>query len=188
MIPEFVSFPKIPRLNRDCVITEKIDGSNGVIYIDVASGVVQAGSRNRWVTPGKTTDHMGFAAWVEEHASDLTLFLGDGMHHGEWYGKGIGPRQYGLDHKRFALFNPKYHEVAGAARVLGIALDTVPILYDGPFLSHYVEGILLKLAIDGSRMVPGYMDPEGVVVFHTASRHLYKVTIKGDEKPKGSSE
>lgn len=32
-IVDFQSFPKIGRLNRDCVITEKIDGSNGQIHI-----------------------------------------------------------------------------------------------------------------------------------------------------------
>ncbi len=28
-------------------------------------------------------------------------------------------------------------------------------------------------------------DPEGIIIFHTASGHLYKKTIQGDEKPKG---
>ena len=28
---EFVGFPKIPRLTRDCVITEKLDGTNASI-------------------------------------------------------------------------------------------------------------------------------------------------------------
>ena len=38
-LPEFVPFPKIPRLYKECVITEKIDGTNGVIYItDVEVG------------------------------------------------------------------------------------------------------------------------------------------------------
>jgi hypothetical protein len=186
--PEFVAFPKIPRLDRDIVITEKIDGSNGVIYIDTTVGIVQAGSRNRWISPGKTTDHMGFAGWVAEHSDILVEALGDGSHHGEWYGKGVGPRQYGLDHKRFALFNPKHYAAAEAARQWNVALDVVPVLYDGPFSEAKITSTLFDLAMTGSRMVPGYHDPEGVIIFHTASRHLYKVTIKGDEKPKGSSE
>ena len=27
-LPEFIAFPKIPRLQKDCVITEKIDGNS----------------------------------------------------------------------------------------------------------------------------------------------------------------
>jgi len=30
---EFKTFAKIPRLSRECIITEKIDGTNGVIWI-----------------------------------------------------------------------------------------------------------------------------------------------------------
>jgi hypothetical protein len=28
-LPEFVPFPKIPRLHKECIVTEKIDGTNG---------------------------------------------------------------------------------------------------------------------------------------------------------------
>ena len=28
MTPEFIEFKKIPRLTRECVVTEKIDGTN----------------------------------------------------------------------------------------------------------------------------------------------------------------
>lgn len=30
---DFIPFNKIPRLNRECVVTEKVDGTNGVIFI-----------------------------------------------------------------------------------------------------------------------------------------------------------
>ena len=33
MMIEFTKFPKIPRLNRDMIITEKIDGTNAQIYV-----------------------------------------------------------------------------------------------------------------------------------------------------------
>jgi hypothetical protein len=32
-MPEFAGFPKISRLSRDCIITEKIDGTNAQILI-----------------------------------------------------------------------------------------------------------------------------------------------------------
>ena len=31
---EFMEFPKIASLSRECIITEKIDGTNGQIFID----------------------------------------------------------------------------------------------------------------------------------------------------------
>jgi len=46
---EFVSFPKIARLSRECVITEKIDGTNASIYIGNDGNenpVFLTGSRN----------------------------------------------------------------------------------------------------------------------------------------------
>ena len=30
---EFVEFPKIPRVSRECIITEKIDGTNASVWI-----------------------------------------------------------------------------------------------------------------------------------------------------------
>lgn len=46
----FIGFPKMARLSRDVVVTEKIDGSNAGIYIDTA-GFIFAASRTRWITP-----------------------------------------------------------------------------------------------------------------------------------------
>lgn len=39
----------------------------------------------------------------------------------------------------------------------------------------------------GSAAAPGYMRPEGVVVYHRAGNVCLKATIKGDEKYKGES-
>jgi hypothetical protein len=140
---EFKEFGKIARLNRDIVITEKLDGTNSQILIepieletpdtidadgnvvmgqagrggnvpvgdevavvrvgDLAFGV-SAGSRNRWLQPGKTSDNYGFAAWVAANAEALVALLGPGRHFGEWWGGGI-QRKYGLGAKRFSLFN-----------------------------------------------------------------------------------
>ena len=40
----------------------------------------------------------------------------------------------------------------------------------------------------GSQAAPGFMKPEGIIVFMTAARHLYKVLAENDEKPKGIGE
>ena len=41
---EFESFPSISRLSRQCVVTEKIDGTNAQVFVG-DDGVVRAGSR-----------------------------------------------------------------------------------------------------------------------------------------------
>ncbi len=78
----FPAFPSIPRLKRQSTITEKIDGTNGLIFIS-DEGVIRAGSRNRWITPGD--DNYGFARWVDEHKAELAN-LGPGHHYGEYWG------------------------------------------------------------------------------------------------------
>src|ERR1044072_4291110 len=98
--PEFTPFPKIGRLDKDMVVTEKIDGTNAAIVI-TEDGVIYAQSRKQFITPDK--DNAGFANWVQEHELELEA-LGPGVHFGEWWGSGI-QRGYGLDHKRFSLFN-----------------------------------------------------------------------------------
>jgi hypothetical protein len=184
MIPEFRPFQKIARLSRDIVITEKIDGTNGVIFIpgfveqELGYSSIYAGSRNHWVEPGR--DNFGFAAWVYLHSQELIEGLGPGYHYGEWWGQGI-QRGYGISEKRFSVFNPYRYEK------LPETVSAVPVLYEGPLDMDVIETVLVNLSLLGSAASPGFMDPEGVVVFHTASRTLFKKTIKGDEKPKGQA-
>ena len=47
---EFREFPKIPRMFRECVITEKIDGTNAQVIV-TEDGRVAAASRSRLITP-----------------------------------------------------------------------------------------------------------------------------------------
>ena len=103
--PEFQGFRKIARLSRDAIISEKIDGTNGLIYID-ETGNIFAGSRNRWlwnsIEPEKMINNHGFGLWVKDNQEELKK-LGKGYHYGEFWGKGI-QRGYGLEEKRFSLF------------------------------------------------------------------------------------
>lgn len=192
----FVPFPKLSRLTRECVITEKIDGTNALIFVG-ERGAVRAGSRTRWITPDN--DNFGFARWVQENASELVK-LGPGRHFGEWFGSGI-QRGYGLREKKFLLFNTTRwcnHDAIPSAmatadptkHVTQIQVPTcigvVPELYRGPFCTGEVNNVLWKLSMAGSMAVPGYMNPEGVVVFHTSSGVMFKKTIEGDGVPKSA--
>ncbi len=191
---DFVPFPKLPRLARKCVISEKIDGSNAQVYIvhrdDGASMPnsqepvvtlgdyhVYAGSRTRYVLP--EADNFGFAAWVHDNAECL-LELGPGRHFGEWWGKGI-QRNYGIDEKRFSLFNAERWQSARPACV-----SCVPVLYRGPFSTEVVDKTLEELRVHGSYAAP-FAKPEGIVVFHAASNSMFKKTLDRDDEPKGKS-
>ncbi len=182
MSVEFQAFDKIPRLKRGCTITEKIDGTNAQIYIPEDGGPILAGSRNRWLTV--ESDNFGFARWVAEHGERLRA-LGPGRHFGEWWGAGI-QRRYGLSEKRFSLFNTgRWVEHRNAPPtferlVVPECVHVVPVLYEGPFETAAVDACLASLASDGSRAAPGFMDPEGIVIFHHASRTLHKVTLGDD--------
>jgi hypothetical protein len=190
---EFQSFEKISRLTRGCTVTEKLDGSNGQVAIfdvrdcdsfatgyiaKVGGHLIYAGSRNKWVTP--EDDNYGFARWVKEHIDELAL-LGPGRHFGEWWGSGI-QRRYGMKEKVFSLFNVgRWNEQNPPPACCRV----VPVIYEGVFSDTAVEGAISKLKEHGSYAAPGFMDPEGVVVYHQASRTLFKKTIKNDEAPKG---
>ena len=60
----------------------------------------------------------------------------------------------------------------------------VPVVYNGDFTTTAVDDAIADLVANGSRAAPGFMDPEGVIVFHPAANMMFKRTIKADESPK----
>lgn len=169
-LPEFKSFRKIHRWNRDVIVTEKLDGTNGLVWISDDGREIAAGSRNRWLT--LDDDNYGFASWVETNRLDL-LKLGPGSHHGEWWGSGI-QRKYGLTEKRFSLFNVSLTEIPTCC-------ELVPTLWTGTMEQLEVPAIMNRLKILGSVAVPGFMNPEGIVIYHVASNAIFKKTFEKEE-------
>lgn len=120
---EFIGFPKIGRLSKPVIITEKIDGTNAqILILEINNSAIlssfwyasapkkeiagvpyllMVGSRSRWLTPDN--DNFGFCRWAYDNVDDL-FTLGHGRHFGEWWGKGI-QRGYGMTEKKFSLFN-----------------------------------------------------------------------------------
>jgi hypothetical protein len=176
-VTDFIEFPKIARLYRETICTEKIDGTNASICIG-EDGSFRTGSRTRWITPDD--DNFGFSRWAHENREEL-MKLGPGTHFGEWFGAGI-QRSYGLKEKRFALFNTSRWE-DDAARPS--CCHVVPVLTQGTNVVGIVEAALGLLRERGSMAVPGFMRPEGIVVYHTASRQMFKVTLERDDEWKG---
>lgn len=189
----YPAFSKIPRLHRDVVITEMIDGTNAQVFIqprddtplasweipvganDGENYKLSAGSRTRWITPDD--DNHGFARWVWQNADEL-VELGPGHHYGEWWGLGIN-RGYGLQEKRFSLFNTSRWSDLNARPA---CCDVVPILTSGggEKLTHLVANAIYNLETMGSFAAPGYDRPEGIVIYHTAANVLFKVTLEKD--------
>lgn len=178
---EFREFPKMARLNREVVITEKINGTNAQVAIADDGVTMFVGSRTRWITP--EDDNFGFARWAYANKEEL-LKLGPGRHFGEWWGNGI-QCGYGLPQgdKRFSLFNvARWGDDAVRPACCGV----VPVLYRGPFTTAAVEAALETLRKEGSKAVP-FMNPEGIVVYHTAANMGFKVTLEDDGIPKSMS-
>lgn len=218
---QFQPFPKMARLTRECVITEKIDGTNAQVNIvprcsctfaspfesaGMACGncntkqfiiaqndefVMFAGSRTRYVTPGKE-DNYGFAAWVTANANDL-FNLGPGRHFGEWWGSKI-QRGYGRTYKTFSLFNTSRWKdcyqnddtLLPGQQIAPACCSVVPELYRGMFSENVVNGLLTILGSQGSQAAPGFMQPEGIVIYHTHAGTMFKKTLKDDAVPKSS--
>lgn len=193
MSREFEEFGKIARFNRECVVTEKIDGTNAQVAIFELEGrpdeealvsvngcALYAGSRTRWVT--RSDDNFGFAQWAYAHAEELIDGLGPGKHYGEWWGAGI-QRGYGLQEKRFSLFNTKRWTPETTPSICSV----VPVLWSG-LLEHFnADEQILELTERGSVAAPGFMKAEGFVLYHVASGNYYKKTVLKDEEWKGKS-
>ncbi|WP_369147059.1 RNA ligase family protein [Streptomyces sp. R44] len=210
---EFTPWPKTARLFRDIVITEKLDGTNAAIHVrqmedwetsvdypmEACTAVVgdvryalAAQSRNRLITPEH--DNYGFARWVHENAAELAYILGPGLHFGEWWGQGIA-RKYGQAAKRFSVFNTErwfktgddgldsMSTRAALSSLVGV-VGAVPVLYSGVFSEAAIHTTLSNLAALGSVAAPGFMNPEGICIFHTQTRTVMKVTLDANDAGK----
>jgi len=183
----FRSWPKIPRLENEVYhITEKIDGTNAAVVIQVGhpgafDGTVVdwcvvndtnycifAQSRTRLITPDE--DNFGFAKWVKDNAEQLISDLGVGYHYGEWWGKGIN-RGYGLEERRFSLFNPTKHSDVCYHVPHLVTVGNHRELHD------WINVECERLVEEGSLASPGYMRPEGLVIYAEKAKTYWKVIV-----------
>lgn len=183
MSNEFVPFTKIARLTREITVTEKIDGTNASIHI-TEDGQFLVGSRTRWITP--EDDNYGFAKWAYTNRNEL-MQLGVGAHFGEWWGQGV-QRNYAQTRKRFSLFNT--HRWTDDT-IRPACCDVVPILYTG-ILDEFevmkgVKSALKTLREQGSLASPGFMQPEGIIIYHHAAGIYFKKTLDKDDEWKGKA-
>lgn len=183
---DFEGFPKIVRYtNEQFTITEKIDGTNAAFRI-LDGKVIAVQSRKRIITPGKESDNAGFAGWVMSHETQLVNEFGDGLHFGEWWGLGV-QRGYGQPHKRFSPFNTKLWPEGRWVDIGLVEVRGVPVLVEGPIalLDVALDATHEAFATAGSVASPGYMNPEGCMVYlHGLGKYL-KAPL--DPTPKGEA-
>jgi len=173
---EFKSFPDIKKLSStQFSITQKLHGSNAqlLVYPD-ESGTMQllTGSRTRWIVPGD--DNYNFAQFVYANKEEFITKLGPGQHFGEWCGAGINSGE-GLKEKILVLFDYWRYDPNN----LPLQTRLVPVLYNGDFDLSVIKNVMDDLKTNGSKLVPGFMHPEGIVVQINGFR--YKVVFKAEE-------
>lgn len=179
---EFKEFPKIARLNREVIVSEKIDGTNAAVVISDDGLAIAAQSRSRIITTAD--DNFGFARWVAENTTEL-MKLGPGHHFGEWWGSGI-QRGYGLSEKRFSLFNVSRWADPDKRPA---CCHVVPVIIRGLASEGFsIAATAMEILKSGGSLAsPGFTKPEGIVCFHVQGNLMFKATIEKDEEYKGKS-
>jgi hypothetical protein len=180
---EFKAFEKIEKFKGiTMTITQKIHGTNAQIrifeitdesqvggkvptVIDGKAYYIQASSRTRDIFPWD--DNYGFARFVDENKQELIEKLGPGTHYGEWAGPGINSGE-GLKEKTFVIFN---HYRFPAERPLPKQCVVVPVLYEGHYDYAKIIEVADQLKENGSKLVPGFIHVEGIVIEVAGKRH-----------------
>lgn len=178
---EFKSWREIEKFQGVHVqITEKLNGTNGVILIEEENGVLKAtpGSRTRFLDPVHGSDNYGFGAFVKANEQEICEKLGQGYHYGEWIGPGINGGGYDLKEKHFVLFDRRRNP---PEKPLPPRFGVVPLLYDGVFTDAIVETVLEDLKKSGSKYSPGYMAVEGIVLFFPQFGVMKKKVFTAEE-------
>lgn len=160
---EFKSFPDIKKLSStQFSITQKIHGTNAQILI----------------VPAESTEK------DDANKQEIVEKLGPGRHDGEWAGPGINSGE-GLTQKTFVLFDWwKFPE----GRPLPPQTVTVPVLFQGLFDLAEVDKAMADLKTNGSKLVPGFMRPEGVVVQINGTRYKKVFDAEETQWTKGTKE
>jgi hypothetical protein len=149
---------KIPDISTlSMTITQKIDGVNANIYIK--NGHLEDAS--------SSLNFFGFEEYIDRNKSEIISKLGDGSHYGEWCGPGINSGE-GLAEKKLVLFN--FRRWVG--KPLPSQMGVVPLIYEGPVSLKKINEIMDELKRNGSYLVTGFMNPEGIVI--EIGKNFYK--------------
>ena len=98
---------------------------------------------------------------------------------GVWWGSGI-QRGYDLPkgEKRFSLFNVSIWNEENKPACCYV----VPTLYSGDFSTNALDDAMDHLWYNGSVASPEFMNPEGVMIYHSAANHYFKAPFDKNHK------
>jgi len=63
----------------------------------------------------------------------------------------------------------------------------VPVIYEGEFQTEGINYAMTLLEQRGSVAAPGFRQPEGIVIYHHATKTLFKKTLEKDAEGKGET-
>ena len=172
---DFHAFPEVEHICKTHMrITQKVHGSNCQIYIYEEDGTkkLKVGTKNRWLS--LDDDNYGVCKFVHDNA-EFFLQFSLGHHYGEWAGKGINSGEGMKERMLFLFSNP--------ARYEGITFHPnvtfVPEMYNGVLDQSQIEYWMTFLKANGSFIVPGFMNVEGIIAEINGKR--YKKVFKKEE-------
>ena len=154
-------------LFRDVTISEKIDGTNAQVFVVAEDrGRRQPGRGLGGSLRKRTTSvsRRGSPIMLTSCASSAQDVIS-----AEWYGRGI-QRRYGLQDRRFALFNSCTDGPRSARRAAAI----VPVLTTRTMGADVVSECLETLRSGGSLARSGFHAPGGIVIYHHASGGMFR--------------
>lgn len=213
MTTEFTPWAKTPRLFRDCIITEKIDGTNSAVKFVKSINVLPGMENLVQAREGETLKFTGndvpmlqrgddwYAMYVQSRKRLITPkednygfarwcydnaeTLLDDLGEGTHFGEYWGR---GIQ-KRYTIDHKRFSLFrAGMYKDVTFStpnLDVVPIVYEGPFDTEVIRDLVSWLKVSGSMVDPKCDRPEGLIVYHTAASQVFKVLCENDEIPKG---
>ena len=159
-------------LNYECVVTEKIHGTNARFGISSEDGIL-VGSRNNIVHKGSELlnnqhdGHYGFVGWVlnqHELLSQIATVYPDHIFYGEWCGSNIQKGIKYCNEKELYIFDIKdengvyldWDNVIHACTILG--LNHVPEIVRGIIPVEELTRMLDQVSVVGKRN--GFTDPD----------------------------
>ena len=85
-----------------------------------------------------------------------------------------------LKEKCFSLFNTSRWTPENKPECCHVA----PVLYKGVFNALEIENCIIKLRVEGSSAAPGFMKPEGIIIYHVPGDVFFKRLLEHDDVPK----
>lgn len=170
---EFKGYPKTNRYSNEIVrITEKIDGTNIVLYNENGH-TLHVGSRNRWLSAGKQHDNHGAWSLCQLYKEHFLKYLPQNCYcYGEFWGHGIGKRYPKNTPKAITFFSEYLNDIPELLSINFV--KKLHVFYKGPPLN--IKPNFLTEELDKYVKNINY-DPEGFIIEYMLEKIKYKIIL-----------